>query len=104
MGADAIVLSRVIHDWGDEEALRILETCRRALSAGDRLLLVEATLPERAADDPAAIRMDLHMLLLLPGRERTEAEYRVLLELSGFRWQSTVPTSAGVAVLEAAAS
>ncbi len=48
------------------------------------LLLVEAVLPERAADDPEAIRMDLHMLLLLGSRERTEAEWRALLDRSGF--------------------
>ena len=65
------------------------------------LLVVEAVLPERAADDPAAVRMDLHVLVLLPGRERTAAEYAVLCEAAGLRLTRDVPTDAGVHVLEA---
>lgn len=81
---DGYLLSRVLHDWSDADAVRILTACRTAMPAGGRLLLVEAILPERAADRPAAIRMDLHMLLLLGSRERTEAEWRALLDRSGF--------------------
>jgi hypothetical protein len=68
-----------------------------------RLLIVEAILPERARDRPAAIRMDLHMLLLLGARERTETEFRLLLERSGFRLERLVPTEspAGLGVIEA---
>jgi len=65
------------------------------------LLLVEALLPERAADDPAAVRMDLHMLLLLHGRERTRSEFSALLAAAGLRLTAAVATSAGVSVLEA---
>ena len=103
-GADAYLLSRVIHDWDDADAVRILRTCRRAMPVGAALLLVEAVLPERAVDDPAAIRMDLHMLALLRGRERTEAEYAALLDVAGFALTRVVPTGAGVHVLEAAAT
>lgn len=101
--ADAYVLSRVIHDWDDAEAVAILATCRRAMGPAARLLLVEAELPERAADHPAAIRMDLHMLALLRGRERTRAEYAALLANAGLRVTAVVaadPTS-GVHVFEA---
>jgi len=84
-GADAYVLSRVLHDWSDEEAGRILATCRKAVPSGARLLVAEALLPERARDQPAAIRMDLTMLMLFgAARERTEAEYRELLADAGF--------------------
>ena len=103
-GADAYLLSRVIHDWDDADAVAVLRTCRRAMPVGDALLLVEAVLPERAVDDPAAIRMDLHMLALLRGRERTEAEYAALLDVAGFALTRVVPTGAGVHVLEAAAT
>ena len=58
---------------------RILATCRAGDAPASRLLVVEAILPERAHDRPAAIRMDIHMLLLLGARERTEAEFRALL-------------------------
>jgi hypothetical protein len=104
-GADAYLLSRIIHDWDDTDARRILNSCRGAMvdSPSSRLLVVEAILPERAHDRPAAIRMDLHMLLLLGARERTEAEFRALLDSSGFRVQRVVMTSspAGLGVIEA---
>lgn len=64
-GADACLLSRVLHDWSDDDARRVLATCRAAMGPGSRLLVVEAILPERAADQPAVIRMDLYMLVLL---------------------------------------
>jgi hypothetical protein len=102
-GGDAYVLSRVLHDWHDGDAARILTTCRRAMTASSRLLVVEAILPERALDRPAAIRMDLHMLLLFGARERTEAEFRALLAASGFAVQGVVMTSSptGLGVIEA---
>jgi hypothetical protein len=65
------------------------------------LIVVEAIVPERAVDDPAAVRMDLHMLVLLGGRERTVAEYATLLDAAGLRLTVHVPTDAGVHVLEA---
>ena len=67
-GADAYLLSRVLHDWDDEDALRILGVCRAAMGADARLLIVDAILPARAVDQPFAIRMDVHMLLLLGAR------------------------------------
>lgn len=102
-GGDCYLLSRILHDWDDARALRILEVCRAAMTPGDRLLLLEAVLPERAVDGPAAIRMDLHMLLLLPGRERTTAEFTALLNVAGFRLERIIPTpsTSGVHVIEA---
>jgi hypothetical protein len=102
-GFDAYLLSRVIHDWPDAEAVAILRTCRRAMAGSARLLLVEAELPERAADHPAAIRMDLHMLTLLGGRERTRAEYAGLLAQADLRLTAVVPADpvSGVHVFEA---
>ena len=102
-GADAYLLSRVLHDWDDEDALRILAVCRAAMGADARLLIVDAILPERAVDQPFAIRMDVHMLLLLGARERTEAEFRELLGRAGFSLARVIPTGspAGLGVIEA---
>jgi hypothetical protein len=100
-GADAYLLSRVIHDWSDADAVAILRTCHRAMPAGSTLLLVEAVLPERAVDDPAAVRMDMHMLTLLGGHERTAAEFAALLAEAGFRLDQVVGTAVGVHLLEA---
>lgn len=103
-GADAYLLSRVLHDWTDDAAHRVLATCRSAMGPDSRLLVVEAILPERAADQPAVIRMDLHMLVLLGARERTEAQFRRLLADAGFEVRRVVPTrsAAGLSVIEAA--
>jgi O-methyltransferase domain/Dimerisation domain len=103
-GADAYLLSRVIHDWDDADARRLLAVCRAAIPPGARLLIVEALLPERARDRPAAIRMDLHMLVLLGARERTERQYRRLLADTGFEVRRVLPTPSptGVSVIEAA--
>jgi hypothetical protein len=88
-GAGAYLLSRVLHDWVDDDARRLLTTCRSAMGPSSRLLIVEALLPERARDQPAVIRMDLHML--------------VLLGETGFRVARVVPTAsvAGLSVIEA---
>jgi hypothetical protein len=88
------------YDFG---RFRRLATCRTAMPPGSRLLVVEALLPERAQDQPAVIHMDLHMLVLLGARKRTEAQYRTLLTEAGFSVERVVPTAspAGLSVLEA---
>ncbi len=100
-GGDLYLLSRVLHDWDDEAAETVLASCRRAMGEDGRLVVVEAVLPERAADDPAAITMDLYMLVLLGGRERTAREFEALLAAAGFRLDAVTATAAGVSVLEA---
>lgn len=104
-GGDAYLLSRVLHDWDDGDATRLLRVCRAAMAPTARLVVVDALLPERARDEPAAIRMDLHMLLLLGAAERTEAELRRLLAGAGFTVRRVVPTGSptGLAVVEAQA-
>ncbi len=101
--ADAYLLSRVLHDWNDSDAERVLATCRQAMRPDSRLLVIEAIMPELAHARPAAIRMDLHMLLLLGSRERTQAEFAALLNRSGFELKRVVMTAspAGLGVIEA---
>ena len=88
----------------DPDAVRILTSCRRAMADDTRLLLVEAVMPERAREQPGAVRMDLHMLTLLRGRERTAREYEALLQAAGLALSRIVPAlpSTGLCVLEAA--
>jgi hypothetical protein len=103
-GADAYLLSRILHDWHDPDALRILTVLHQAMRPDSTLLIVDAILPEHAKDEPGAIRMDLHMLLLFGARERSEAEFRALLADAGFTLLRMIPTGspAGLGVLEAA--
>lgn len=102
-GADAYLLSRVIHNWDDQDALRILRNCRAAMPDDATLLIVDTVLPERAADQPAAIRMDITMLMLFAGRERTEAEHAALLSAADLTLDRTIPTNshAGVQIMQA---
>ena len=78
-GADAYLLSRVLHDWDDDDAVRILATCRAAMPRARVSWWSRRSCRSGPASNPAAIRMDLHMLILLGARERTEAEFRRLL-------------------------
>jgi hypothetical protein len=100
-GADAYLLSRVLHDWDDAAALRILRTCRSAMRPDSVLVVADMVLPDRAVDDPAAVRLDVHMLALLGGMERTAGEFAALLGAAGLRLTADIPTPAGVHVLEA---
>jgi hypothetical protein len=100
-GADAYILSHVIHDWNEEQCLTILGHCRRAMSSGGRLLLAEMVLPPGDAPHPGKM-LDVCMLLLPGGEERTEAEYAALLDKAGFRLTRVVPTASLVSIVEAA--
>jgi hypothetical protein len=102
-GGDLYLLSRVIHDWNDEDAVRILRSCRTAMDHEGVLVLVEAVIADPVSDRPAAILMDLHMLVLGLGKERSVPEFSSLLAQAGFALHRVVPTQGrtGVNVLEA---
>ena len=104
-GGDAYILKWIVHDWDDASCVAILRNVRAAIRPEGRLLIVERVLPERAeASLPmrAAMMADLLMLIHLTGRERTEREFRALLEASGFRLERVVPTGTQLSVIEAA--
>ena len=82
-GADVYVLSQILHDWDDTDALSVLRACREAMPAHGRLLVVEQVLRGGGGPDPALL-LDLHMLVLLGGRERDRREWESLFERGGF--------------------
>jgi hypothetical protein len=99
-GGDAYVMKWIVHDWNDRDSTRILGNCRRAMSDGARLLLVEAIIPP--PNVPALSKfLDLNMMVMLGGRERTETEYASLLEGAGFRLTGITPTHTEIKVIEA---
>lgn len=103
-GGDTYMLKSVLHDWSDERATAILESCRRAMGTAGRLLIVERIVPERVGstvEDQALACMDLHMLVQHGSRERSAPELRDLLAGAGFRVASTKPLQSTLAVIEA---
>jgi hypothetical protein len=99
-GCRAYLMKSVIHDWNDDDATRILRTCRNAVPANGALLLVEFDLPEDSK--PARGKFtDVTMMVLTGGKERTIAEYGSLLAGAGFRLSRAVPTASGFNVIEA---
>jgi hypothetical protein len=92
---DAYLLRSVIHDWNDQKSLTILRNCRRAMQPGRTLLVLEQLL-ERGSQ---AELLDLHMMVLTGGRERSLDEYRALLQAAGFETARVIYT-AGPAIIE----
>jgi len=101
-GADAYYMQHIIHDWADEPALKILENCRRALEGrkDGRLIIVDSVVPETSEAHFSKI-IDLEMLLMPGGRERTEREWRELFANGGFEITRIVPMQAAESVIEA---
>jgi SAM-dependent methyltransferase len=98
-GGDAYILKWVIHDWDDERSIAILKNCHRAMSPDGKLFVIEAVIPSRS--EPFFHKfMDLNMLVMTGGRERTETEYRALFEKAGFHMNRITSTPTEVAVLE----
>lgn len=99
-GGDAYVLSHIIHDWTEDQCLTIFGHCRKAMKPDGRVLIVEMVLPAGDTPHPGKI-LDIVMLVMPGGQERTEAEYASLLGKAGFRLTRVVPTASAVSVVEA---
>jgi predicted O-methyltransferase YrrM len=98
-GHDAYLLKYILHDWHDEECIAILRSCRRAMSADGRLLVVEAIMPP-GNDSSFGKTQDINMLINVGGSERTEAEYRALYEAAGFELTRCIPVMGELHVIE----
>jgi SAM-dependent methyltransferase len=98
-GGDAYILKWIIHDWDDQRSVTILKNCHRAMVENAKLLLVEAVVP--AGGEPHISKfVDLNMLVMTGGRERTADEYRSLLGASGFRLTRIAATDSPMSVIE----
>lgn len=102
-GADMYLLIRVLHDWNDEDCLRILLACRAVMGPDGVLLLVEQILqPDPARGRATGYLIDTQMMAMFGhARERSEAEFRGLFALSDFELQRVVPTASPVSIIEA---
>jgi SAM-dependent methyltransferase len=100
--ADVYILKYIIHDWDDEQSTKILGNCARRLRKGGRVVLIERIFEEGETFRDSAL-MDLNMLVLLPGRERSESQYGELLNRAGLRLDRIVRTSSPFNIIEASA-
>ena len=101
--ADIYLLKHILHDWNDEQGVRILERCRRAMRPGGRVIVIEALLGE-IGEPGFAPFWDLNMMVMLTGRERTLAEYYALLEDADLRLSKSTPIRSPMMVIEAVAA
>jgi hypothetical protein len=102
--ADLYLLNGVLQQWDDDEARTILRNCRKAMPEGARLAIIERLMPERVADDPAAIMLDLHMMTITGGRARSLAEFEVLLADAGLSMSNVTAMRSGLSLFEASPS
>jgi hypothetical protein len=99
-GANLYMLCNVLHDWDDARAVAILSNCRKAMAADGKVLLIEMILPEDGSGSFSKL-LDLNMLVMTGGRERTKGEFSRLLDAAGFRINRIIPTLAPQSIIEA---
>jgi len=99
-GGDAYIMKWIIHDWDDEKSNTILRNCRSRMKANGRLILVDSVVPQ--TDEPHFSKfIDLNMLVMTGGKERTEKEFAELLAAAGFRLLRVIPTDLPTSIVEA---
>jgi hypothetical protein len=99
--SDAYIMKMILHDWSDDECVKILSNIQRASPSGARVLVVEHVIP--GPDVPHFSKLfDIHMMCALTGRERTEKEYAELMSRAGLEYMQThYPPSRSIGVVEA---
>jgi O-methyltransferase len=103
-GADIFLMIRVLHDWADEDCVRILSNCRAAMARNSLLLLGEQLLePDPARGQSTGYLLDVQLMAMFGrARQRNEAEFRTLFNQSGFELSRIIPTASPLAIIEAA--
>lgn len=99
-GGDCYIMKHIIHDWDDSRAQQILHNCRKAIQPSGKLLIAEIVIPPGNVQSVGKW-LDLEMLAVASGKERTEAEYRTLLAEARFQLTRIIPTPAPVSIVEA---
>lgn len=97
---DAYLVMEVIHDWADQESVAILRAIRRAAPPHAKILVIEQIVPLNPGPHWSKM-LDIHMLTLLGGRQRTRKEYEALLDVAGFSLAREIDTGADISILEA---
>ncbi|MFX1364917.1 MAG: methyltransferase [Promethearchaeota archaeon] len=98
-GADAYIMKYVIHDWSDENALKILRNCRDCINSYGKLLVIDKVISLKSGLGDE-IMGDIEMMILGEGRERTESEFRELFNNAGFKLTKIIPTPLALYIIE----
>lgn len=94
-GYDLYLMKHVLHNWDDSDCRTILGNCAQAMSSNSTLLVLENVLCDEGQNPPELTMLDLHMMVVLGGRERSAAQYRSLFESAGLQLQRQIATRAG---------
>jgi hypothetical protein len=100
--ADTYLLMDLVHDWDDADAARILAAVRRVAPAGARLLIIETLVAEQPGPHFGKT-LDIIMLAVTGGKERTRTQYEHLLDAAGFGIERVIPTASQYSIVEATA-
>jgi hypothetical protein len=98
-GGDIYVFKRVLHDWDDTTCVDLLKRCRDVVPTDGRVLVIDAVIPPGNDPHPAKI-VDLVMMGILRGRERTEQEFAALFAAAGFHLDAVRPTHSMLSIVE----
>lgn len=90
----------ILHDWDDNNAIRILEKCREAVAGKGMLLIVEKIIDEENTNELVCLS-DINMLVTLPGKERSLSEFIALLNQTGFQYKRKTKTDTIFSIIEA---
>jgi SAM-dependent methyltransferase len=101
--ADLFILKSIVHDWDDQQSIKILRNCARALRPNGRVILIERVMPEHGKPGAAALS-DLNMLVLLPGHERTTSQFEELFRASGLQLNRITQITSSMNVIEASSA
>lgn len=99
-GSDIYLLKSVLHDWDDARCRQILSHCRKAMTPSSRLLIIERIKENGGEQDRATVMLDLHMLLMYGGRERSRGEYTKLAAATDLEVKRILPTDSGFQIIE----
>jgi C-methyltransferase len=99
-GGDCYVIKGVLHDFDDRQCIRILSNCRRAMSGRGCVVIANQDFPASIEGPHPNLTMDIHMMTMLGGRERSAVEWSELLRRSGLRLSDTIPTDVGFTLVE----
>ena len=99
--ADVYLMKHIVHDWNDDESVSILQNIAKSAKSGAKVLLVESVVEAEKGVPSMSKVMDLNMLAMTSGRERTAAEYAGLFEKAGFKLTNVIPTPSPLQIVEA---